>query len=454
MKLLEDLNIVVTNDYVEGKRINRKIPIVLSEPYHYTAQDLDEIKGDFKVNSIFLNATETLVIALDFSCSILFSGWDGNPTGIVLHGDEKNVVKLLSGLYSNSILDTVVLQRIVRGNKRAILNIYREAFKSVAEIAIVDKDGVSHAASLVMDLDNISYTTDTGTNLDEFFKLLHPCIEPIKVDIVTKLALEKRSVHIQKPLWFFFSGTKYITKDMLGARKTYTLYYDTLEIGEVEIFGRCANKQLHIKLNVPEVFDEEKLTQFKDALQNYMLAELNGWAVVLDYVKKEVVENVVEEKGEIVEIEEVNQPEALPVLALELELEENEKPIFLNFTETTVKVPGHVVVDVDERCSLVGATGAIVTFDEPAETFALINEMIDAGLECIYYIQDGELRRYRTKVHLESVEFIIDAVRGNSRNNRFGFLTEGMEDRPRHSISQRREYSFRGDSRRRRHGRG
>lgn len=449
MKVLEDLNIVVTKDYVEGKRINRKIPIVLSEPYEYTTKDLVVVDDNFSVNSIFLNGVDNLVVALDFSCSILFSGWNDNPKGIILHGDEEDVIKLLSGLFGKLFLESVQLQRIVRGNKRAILNIYREAFKSVNVFDIEDKEGVVHTTSIVMDLDNISYSADTGANLDEFFKLLHPCIKPIKVDIVTKLVLEKRRVHIQKPLWFFFGGTKYITKDMLGARKTYALFYDTVEIGEVEIYGRCADKQLHIKLNVPEIFDENKLTQFKDALQNYMLAELNGWAVVLNYVKKDVVEGEVE----VVEIEEVNQQETLPVLALELELEEDEKPVFLNFTETSVKVPGHVVVDVDERCSLAGATGAIVTFDEPAETFALINEMIDAGLECIYYIQDGVLRRYRTKVHLESVEYIIDAAKGNSRNNRFGFLTEGSENRPRHSISHRREYSFRGDSRSRRHGR-
>lgn len=451
MKVLEDLNIVVTKDYVEGKRINRKIPIVLSEPYEYTTKDLVVVDDNFSVNSIFLNGVDNLVVALDFSCSILFSGWNDNPKGIILHGDEEDVIKLLSGLFGKLFLESVQLQRIVRGNKRAILNIYREAFKSVNVFDIEDKEGVVHTTSIVMDLDNISYSADTGANLDEFFKLLHPCIVPIKTDFVYKLELGKRSEYTQKQLWFLFGGVKYITRDMLSARKTYSLFYDTLEIGEIELFGRCVNKQLYIKLIVTEVFDVVKLTQLKEALQNYILSELNGWTVVLDYVKDVGV--MAENKVEVVEVEEIEQEEPQTVLALELELEEDEKPIFLNFTETTVKVPGHVVVDVDERCSLVGATGAIVTFDEPAETFALINEMIDAGLECIYYIQDGELRRYRTKVHLESVEFIIDAVRGNSRNNRFGFLTEGMEDRSRHSISQRREYSFRGDSRRRRHGR-
>lgn len=453
MKVLEDLNIVVTKDYVEGKRINRKIPIVLSEPYNYTAQDLDEIKDDFSVNSVFLNDDDSLVVASDFSCSILLTGWKDNPSGIILHGDEKDVIRLLSGLFSNLYFKGVKLQRIERGNKLAILNIYREAFKAVDVFDIEDKDGVIHTTSIVMELDNIYYSADTGANLDEFFKLLHPCIVPIKTDLIYKLELGKRSEYTQKQLWFLFGGVKYITRDMLSARKTYDLFYDTLEIGEIELFGRCVNKQLYIKLSTTEVFDGDKLMQLKEALQNYILAELNGWTVILDYVKD--VSDMAENKVEVVEVEEVKQEEPQAVLSLELELEEDEKPIFLNFTDTLINVPGHVVVEVNERCSLAGATGAIVAFDEPAETFALINEMIAGGLECIYYLQDGELRRYKINVHRDSFDDILSSVTGGRRNNRFGFLKDGFEELRRPSLGQRRDYcTFSSETRRRnRHGR-
>lgn len=452
MKVFEDLNIVVTDDFEEGRRVNGKIPVILSEPCEYTAQDLDKIEEDYKVNNVFLNEDEVLVVSLDFSCALVIRKLNSNPTGIVLHGEEKDVVKLLSGLFSQLCFDGIQLQRVVRASKRAVLNIYREVFKTAEVFGIDDKDGTAHSVTIVMDLDKLSYSSDTNVNLDEYFKLLHPDMEVVKVDLVSQLHFERFSHYNREGLNFNFGSVKTMTNSMLVGRKTYPLLYENHTIGSVELFGRRAKKQLYIELSVAEVFDETKLSHFKDALQTYISSDLDGWTIVLNYNKSGVV--VQEEETEVGElgVEDTSEPKVAEVI--ELELEEDDMPLFLNFTDTSIKVKGHVVVEANRRYGLDGVTGAIVSFERPAETFALINDLVYGGVGCIFYLQGGVLHRYDTGAHMDSIMEVSRESEGRGRENRrFGFLTEGLEDRRRDSVSHRRSDSLRGDARRRRFGR-
>lgn len=461
MKVFEDLNIVVTDDFEEGRRVNGKIPVILSEPCEYTAQDLDKIEEDYKVNNVFLNDDEVLVLSLDFSCALVIRKLNSNPTGIVLHGEEKDVVKLLSGLFSQLCFDGIQLQRVVRASKRAVLNIYREIFKTAKVFSVDDKNGTVHSATITMDLDKLSYSSDTNVNLDEFFKLLHPELEVVKVDLVSGITFKGFNTYRHEALEFRFGSVRTMTRSMLVGRKTYPLFYDGQSIGSVELFGRRAKKQLYIELSVPEVFDETKLSHFKDALQTYISSDLNGWTIVLNYNKCDVA--VQDEETEVGELGTEDTSEPLVEEVIELELEEDDMPLFLNFTNTLVKVKGHVVVEANRRYGLDGVTGAVVSFEHPAETFALINDLVYGGVGCIFYLQDGKLHRYDTGAHMDSImEVSREAECHNRENRRFGFLTEGLEDRRRDSVSRRRSRSFHGernrdtsfyDERRRRFGR-
>lgn len=419
MEIFEALDIIVTKEFVEGRRINGKIPVILSETLTYTTHDLEKFDGECKYNSVVLNDDEVLVVSLDLSCSIIISGFSNNPTGVVLHGDESDLIKLLSSLNGQLCFECIRLQRIERANKRAVLNIYREVFKSTVEFIIEDKNGQSHIASMIMDLDKLSYSTDTGINIDEFVKLLHSDIEVVKVDHISKIVSEGLSVFEAAGLEFCLVGAMSMTRSKLKSRRTYEVRHNGVDIGSVVIFGRCPQKQIYIDFTVDKVFDKSELLQFEKTLQRYTMPNLNDWVIILSYVgDKKMTEDVVGEESPV-DVDEVAATEATPPMATKLVLKDVDKPFYYNFTDVEIvsgdiEVVGYDGESLHERLLM----GAIVDFKSPIATIRIIGDLLMAGIDRIYYLNGESLEKYNVDGHVDSAETLIDSIRGRRRVGR------------------------------------
>ena len=423
MEIFETLDIIVTKEFVEGRRINGKIPVVLSETHTYTPHDLEKFDGECEYNKIILNNDEILVVSLDLSCSIIISGFRNNPTGVVLHGDETDLIKLLSGLNGQLCFENVRLQRVDHASKRAVLNIYREVFKSVERFIVEDKNGQSHIVSMIMDLDKLSYSSDTGVNMDEFVRLLHSDIEVVKVDHISKIVSEGLSVFEAAGLEFCLVGANGMTRGKLKSRRTYEVRHNGMAIGSVVIFGRCHQKQIYIDFTVDKIFDESEISQFEKALQRYTMPNLNDWVIILNYVgnKKmvEVVMGDVDVEESPVAVDEVATTEATSPEVARLVLKDADKPFYYNFTDIEIvsgdiEVVGYDGESLHERLLM----GAIVDFKSPVAAIRIIGDLLMAGIDRIYYLNGETLEKYNVEGHVDSAETLIDNFRGRRRAGR------------------------------------
>lgn len=108
-----------------------------------------------------------------------------------------------------------------------------------------------------------------------------------------------------------------------------------------------------------------------------------------------------------------------------LSLTENEKPFYFNFTGFKITSSDVMVFNYDgEGLQDRLLMGAIVDFKSPTATIRIIGDLLRAGVEDIYYHNDGVLEKYNVESHIDSADALADSIRGvGGRRRDFGDLS-------------------------------